>query len=111
MTKNKRPKRPQKFDARYWDRKTGNFNEDLFKKELREWDEWAERNPYEGPSGFVLLESISTKNRGTTFITIRKVGCPNCGEDFTQEVKEGCFDTHAFPMACPYCGYPFRRRA
>ena len=110
VKKSTRPKRPQKFDERYWDSTYQIFNRRLFVRELKDWDDWAERNPYEGPRDFKVIRSISSSYIGTTSKRIRLVLCPNCGEDFPQEVREGCFVRNVFPMSCPYCGYPFRSR-
>ncbi len=109
--KSTRPRRPQKFDQKYWDSCYEKFNEELFIKELKEWDEWALTNPYTGEPGFKLLNQSGSKSRGTTFKYTREVRCPNCGGDFSQEVTEGCFNMHTHPMSCPYCSYPFVRRA
>ena len=56
---------------------------------------------------FRVLKTFPGQSMGTTHEYHQLVECPECGEEFLQDVSTGCFHHHEVPMCCPKCNYPW----
>lgn len=56
---------------------------------------------------FIVLRTWAGNNMGTTHEYHQLVKCPDCGEEFVQDISEGCFHHRTSPDSCPKCRYPW----